>query len=170
MILDSEHSQDDRTSLASKAVQALGPYVDRDGFAVATPDELFDDSIKTLVSAQKLPLQHARFVGDVYLVDRRVVGADWLRSPARSSAPPTHIVFASLKGGVGRSTALCVLAAHLAARGRRVLAIDMDLEAPGLGNMLLPGKTLPEFGLLDWLVERGVGPIDDQFCVEMVGP
>ena len=36
--------------------------------------------------------------------------------------------------------------------------------------MLLPGKTLPEFGLLDWLVERGVGPIDDQFCVEMVGP
>jgi len=110
------------------------------------------------------------FKGQVNLVDRRIVGADWLRDPAPSARPPIRFVFASIKGGVGRSTALCVLAAHLASQGRRVLAIDMDLEAPGLGNMLLPGDTLPEFGLLDYLVEQSLGSLDDQFYADMIGP
>ena len=98
-----------------------------------------------------------------------MVGADWLRNPAPSASPPIRFVFASIKGGVGRSTALCVLAAHLAVHGRRVLTIDMDLEAPGLGNMLLPNGTLPEFGLLDYLVEQSLGPLDDQFYADMIG-
>ena len=50
-----------------------------------------------------------------------------------------------------------------------MLAIDMDLEAPGLGNMLLPGETLPTFGLLDYFVEQSLGALDDQFYVDMVG-
>jgi CobQ/CobB/MinD/ParA nucleotide binding domain len=83
-------------------------------------------------------------------------------------AQPQCFVFASIKGGVGRTTALCVLAADLAAKGRRVLTIDMDLEAPGLGNMLLNEDTLPEFGLLDYLVERGLGELDDSFYADMI--
>jgi hypothetical protein len=78
-------------------------------------------------------------------------------------------VFASIKGGVGRSTALCVLASFLAFRGKRVLTVDMDLEAPGLGNMLLPGDTLPNFGLLDYLVEQHIGKLDDEFFADMTG-
>jgi cellulose biosynthesis protein BcsQ len=97
-----------------------------------------------------------------------MVGADWLRDIAPAAKPPLRIVFSSIKGGVGRSTALCVAAAHLAAQGRRVLAIDMDLEAPGLGNMLLPDGTLPKFGLLDYLVESGLLPVDDDFYVDLV--
>lgn len=162
-------SLETRQILAEKALEQLSAYVDSKGFAVATPDELFDDRLKDLSQARRVPLESPTFSGDVFLVDRRMVGADWLRSPAPYSAPPVRLVFASLKGGVGRSTALCVLAAHLSAQGRRVLAIDMDLEAPGLGNMLLPDDTLPDFGLLDFLVERSLRPLDDQFYADMVG-
>jgi CobQ/CobB/MinD/ParA nucleotide binding domain len=168
--LDDKPSANDRITLAAKALELLTPYVDGNGFAVATPDELFDDRLKNLQHARKIHLTDSAFNGTVNLVDRRMVGADWLRTPAPCAAPPMRIVFASIKGGVGRSTALCVLAADLAAQGRRVLAIDMDLEAPGLGNMLLPDGTLPEFGLLDYLVEHSFGPLDDQFYVDMIGP
>ncbi|VVD75918.1 ATPase [Pandoraea pneumonica] len=44
-----------------------------------------------------------------------------------------HVVtFYSFKGGVGRSMALVNVAAHIASKGKRVLLVDMDLEAPGL--------------------------------------
>jgi len=62
---------------------------------------------------------------------------------------------------VGRSTALAVLAWHLARQGKKVLAIDLDLEAPGLGSLLL--DELPDYGLVDWLVEALVGQPDPSF-------
>jgi hypothetical protein len=164
------HSADDRAALAGLAVQGLGAYVDGDGFAVATPQELFDDTLTDPEAAISIELDHPRFKGRIRLIDRRMVGADWLRTPLAVAPVPARFVFASLKGGVGRSTALCVLAAHLASTGRRVLAIDMDLEAPGLGNLLLPDSTLPEFGLLDYLVESEVGnALEDEFFADLVG-
>jgi MinD-like ATPase involved in chromosome partitioning or flagellar assembly len=42
------------------------------------------------------------------------------------------VTFYSYKGGVGRSMALANVAVLLARRGLRVLAVDWDLEAPGL--------------------------------------
>jgi tetratricopeptide (TPR) repeat protein len=42
------------------------------------------------------------------------------------------VTFYSWKGGVGRTMALANTAVQLARRGRRVLAVDWDLEAPGL--------------------------------------
>jgi hypothetical protein len=163
-------SPEERTSFAALAVTELGAYVDKDGFAIATPDELFDDRLKDIGSSIKLKVSHDLFKGTVNLVDRRMVGGDWLRSPTPASGRPPRFVFASVKGGVGRSTALCVLAAELASKGRRVLAIDMDLEAPGLGNLLLPDATLPEFGLLDYLVElEGGNSLDDEFFADIVG-
>lgn len=170
VVLNEKYSTETRTILASKAAAILGSYVDSDGFSVATPEELFDDRLKNLTKARKIHLKSSTFSGEVLLIDRRMVGADWLRDVAPTAMPPLRVVFASIKGGVGRSTALCVLAAHLAAQGRRVLAIDMDLEAPGLGNMLLPDETLPTFGLLDYLVEQSLGTLDDQFYADMVGP
>ena len=107
-------------------------------------------------------------VGDlgVRLIERRIVGSEWMLPPARSSRR-TRITFASLKGGVGRSTALCVVAAHLSMRGRRVLAIDFDLEAPGIGTMLLDRTELPLFGTIDYLVENGLSGIDDRFMADL---
>lgn len=106
----------------------------------------------------------------VRLVDRRLVGVDWLQKPSPPAAPPPRFVFASLKGGVGRSTALAMVAAHLAARGRRVLAVDLDMEAPGLGPLLLTESTLPKFGLIDALVENGMSRLDTHFYADLVGP
>lgn len=40
--------------------------------------------------------------------------------------------FYSFKGGVGRTMALVNAAVHLAMRGRNVLVVDFDIEAPGL--------------------------------------
>jgi MinD-like ATPase involved in chromosome partitioning or flagellar assembly len=45
---------------------------------------------------------------------------------------PAIVTFYSLRGGVGRTTALAATARILAGMGRRVLCIDMDFEAPGL--------------------------------------
>ncbi|UVK45089.1 AAA family ATPase [Mesorhizobium sp. AR07] len=109
-------------------------------------------------------------VGDhsIFFLDRRLVGADWLLPPQSASGIP-RIVFSSLKGGVGRSTALAVLAAHMSGRGQRVLAVDLDLEAPGIGTMLISPDVLPKFGTLDYLVENGMSGIDDEFIALMTG-
>ncbi|HWG21539.1 MAG TPA: AAA family ATPase [Terracidiphilus sp.] len=170
VLLSDSKTPAERSQLASRAQDELGAYVDKGGFAVATPEELFDDTLTSLAAALRLSVRHKLFEGYVYLVDRRIVGADWLRTPEPSAGAPARIVFSSLKGGVGRSTALCVVAADLASKGRRVLAIDMDLEAPGLGNLLLPNDTLPEFGLLDYLVELESGnPLEDEFYADIIG-
>lgn len=47
---------------------------------------------------------------------------------------PFWVTFYSYKGGVGRSLALANTAALLAQKGRRVVLIDFDLEAPGLDS------------------------------------
>ena len=46
--------------------------------------------------------------------------------------PPLICTFYSLKGGVGRTTALAYTALTLASKGHKVVCVDMDLEAPGL--------------------------------------
>lgn len=103
------------------------------------------------------------------IIDRRIVGSGWLAEPAKTVSMPLRIVFASLKGGVGRSTALTVVASDLAARGRNVLVIDLDLEAPGLGALLLPDDRMPRFGVLDYLVENGIGGISDAALSDFIG-
>jgi len=51
--------------------------------------------------------------------------------------PGQIITFYSYKGGVGRSAALANVSALLAQQGKRVLAMDFDLEAPGLHRYFL---------------------------------
>jgi MinD-like ATPase involved in chromosome partitioning or flagellar assembly len=48
---------------------------------------------------------------------------------------PIVCSFYSLRGGVGRSTALAYTATLLATKGRKVVCVDMDLEAPGLAAL-----------------------------------
>lgn len=95
----------------------------------------------------------------IRLLDRQVIGQDWLRTERFSSDDrhPPRIVFYGLKGGVGRSTALAMLAYRLAREGRRVLLLDFDLESPGLSGLLLPPDRVAAYGLIDWFVEDAVG-------------
>lgn len=59
--------------------------------------------------------------------------------------------FYSFKGGVGRSMALVNVAVELAQRGRRVLAVDFDLEAPGLDTFSLLSPDEPAPGLVEYV-------------------
>ncbi|MCP2167245.1 KGGVGR-motif variant AAA ATPase [Goodfellowiella coeruleoviolacea] len=62
----------------------------------------------------------------------------------------TVITFYSYKGGVGRSFTLANVAVLLARWGYRVLAVDWDLEAPGLHHYFAPVlPTAPEGGVVD---------------------
>lgn len=94
----------------------------------------------------------------------------WVEPEKVDPAPKGHarrIVFYSYKGGVGRTTALVLTAMVLAQMGKRVAVVDFDLEAPGIGAILLPKRhrlpgesiseeerqLLPDKGLADYLVE-----------------
>ncbi|PYQ90787.1 MAG: hypothetical protein DMG02_08460 [Acidobacteria bacterium] len=56
-----------------------------------------------------------------------------------------HITtFYSFKGGVGRTQALVNVGVELALRGRRVLLVDFDLEAPGIDTYPLPKRYMYE--------------------------
>lgn len=89
---------------------------------------------------------------NVWVLDRLATDTDWANiAPESSSAP--RIVFFSIKGGVGRSTALAATAWSLAQAGKRVLVVDLDLESPGLSSNLLPEDRRPTYGVTDWLVE-----------------
>ena len=61
--------------------------------------------------------------------------------------------FYSYKGGTGRSMALANFAWILAACGKRVLAIDWDLEAPGLHRYFRPFLIDPELFETDGLID-----------------
>jgi len=157
---------EERIKLISKHIRSkLGSYARTDR-VLAGLNDVGVNSV--LADNAVLAIKVGRY--RVRLLDRRLVGADWLRAPAVVAPPPPRFVFASLKGGVGRSTALSVAAADLASHGKRVLAIDLDMEAPGLGAMLLDAGTVPEFGVIDALVENGMTPLDDQFFTDLVGP
>lgn len=81
--------------------------------------------------------------------------------PASPDVGPPIIVFASFKGGVGRTTALASFALIRARRGERVVVIDFDLDAPGVGVLLAAdeqGTTAP-WGVVDYMLERQHGPV-----------
>lgn len=170
-VLRDDIGQRSMTLANELAKEKMGSYVDPD-FAVCSVDDIFDDELKNL----DLNENYSRKVNisaevelDVFYFERRVTGADWQRYFSSYSGP-ARIVFSSIKGGVGRTTALCVVAASLSKAGKRVLAIDLDLEAPGLGNMLLTPDTLPELGLLDYFVETNLNNFDLSNVQELIGP
>lgn len=158
-------SDDQKDAITQALMTALGPYA-RDDRCVAGPDDFGVDEILSEEPLLNVMVGKRR----VRLADRRIVGADWLRAPVEQADGPPRFVFASIKGGVGRSTALAVTAAHLAFQGMKVLVLDLDMEAPGLGWMLLDDDTRPEFGVIDALVENGVSGWDNFFLADLVSP
>jgi MinD-like ATPase involved in chromosome partitioning or flagellar assembly len=81
----------------------------------------------------------------------------------------TIVTFYSYKGGVGRSMALANIAILLARRGLSVLAVDWDLEAPGLENYFSYfTMDVQRAGLLTMLMDvakSGTADYRDYVCV-----
>ena len=80
----------------------------------------------------------------------------WSLDEVDQRTQPPIVTFFSQKGGVGRSTALVATALSLCRKGHSVFLVDLDLEAPGLGKMLLHQE--PPNGLIDWLVNPEAVP------------
>lgn len=86
---------------------------------------------------------------------------------------PLVVTFYSFKGGVGRSTALGLVAGILASRNRRVVMVDFDLEAPGISVLFqtdVENINEEQYGVLDYLHQRYLTPdqniptIDNCIC------
>lgn len=137
----------------------LGDYAGDGGKILLFREDLFDPEV-VFKSPDILDLYLPGLDMPIRLIDRQITGQDWLRPSRLEVGTPPRLVFYGLKGGVGRSTALTILAYELARSGKRVLLIDFDLESPGLSSLLLPPDRLADFGLVDWFIEDGVGQGD----------
>ena len=93
----------------------------------------------------------------VYLHDRLLIGSEWDTDLPEEETSPKRFTLYSMKGGVGRSTTVSILAWHLASKGKRVLVVDLDLESPGVGTTLLDENNRPLYGVVDWFVEDALG-------------
>lgn len=151
----------DAKNLAAKLHKALERYSPGLHAVLLFENDLIDAD-DVMRSPDGVPLATAP---GVTLVDRMLTNQEWLRKPvAATAAVPLATAF-SIKGGVGRSTALALLAWHLARKGKKVFVVDLDLEAPGIGSMLL--DSLPDFGVVDWLIESLVGEPDAGLLSQM---
>ncbi|MDZ7753846.1 MAG: ParA family protein [Gammaproteobacteria bacterium] len=74
---------------------------------------------------------------------------------------PVTATFYSLRGGVGRSTALAITARLLAEQDLKVVCLDMDLEAPGLASLFgVEGQLGDHQGIVELLLalDQGLQP------------
>ena len=125
------------------------------------PNGVFSSSDALLLGQNPLQQQ-------VRILDRQLMGQDWLRKPLSRDAHPPRATLFGIKGGVGRSTALAVWAWRLVQAGKKVLVIDLDLESPGVTTTLLPEDSRPRFGIVDWMVEDLVGQSDSELLDDLV--
>ncbi|MBF0176838.1 MAG: hypothetical protein HQL63_08330 [Magnetococcales bacterium] len=147
--------------LAKRLHTCLGGYSPGQGRILLEHSDLIDKA-DILDSPQRLQIADE----EAFLIDRLLTNQEWLVKPVVENLPlPTAAAF-SIKGGVGRSTALAAWAWGLARQGRRVLVVDLDLEAPGIASLLL--DELPGFGLVDWLVESLANQADAALLDDML--
>ena len=167
LVLREDYRPEQLSALSSEVTTVLQGYASSQ--PLASPDDLFDEALNDdgndgweLIELESGERQYVRYI------ERRIVGNDWVRgifSPLENTPP--IVVFSSHKGGVGRSTALSLACAEFARLGKSVLAVDLDLEAPGIGGMFNAPDSLPLYGAIDYYVEFGRSPIDSDFVSNM---
>lgn len=96
---------------------------------------------------------------EVRELNRRLSKGAWFGQPIIPPWPINDktvpiLAFFSFKGGVGRTTALSSVAIQLARANKRVCVIDLDLEAPGAGVSFPLAGEGPQYGVVDYLLER----------------
>lgn len=160
-------------ALKARLVETLGGYASK----LPVVEGLLAEKLLKDPSSRKKKIDIEGRLYEFTYVDRRVVGNDWLNksSAIKDTLINKRVVFYSIKGGVGRSTALTVYAAYLAQKGKRVLVVDLDVEAPGLGAILLNASSdptkdqRPKFGVIDYLLENSLVDMADSTLVDFIG-
>jgi len=100
------------------------------------PEDMLDRRLLRMISVEGR---------DVPVIEQQATGDGWTSLPIEGSDRDTGnaVALYSFKGGVGRTTTTTLLAWQLAKRGKKVLVVDLDLESPGLGELLLPAGRQP---------------------------
>lgn len=88
------------------------------------------------------------------------------------------VTFYSFKGGVGRTQALANVAVALARQGKRVIAVDMDMESPGLHAFFGPERSrtwnraelATHEGLIDFLERAAKVPDEEPRVTDLLLP
>ncbi|MFE7412068.1 tyrosine-protein kinase family protein [Streptomyces laurentii] len=116
-------------------VQSLLPDANIVRHDLLTPDEAAflgqEEELSPAPAQAELPLwPEALASGKATEITVRFPSKDYGTLPS-----PVVATFYSLRGGVGRSTALAHAARVIASQGLTVLCVDMDLEAPGLASL-----------------------------------
>ena len=94
----------------------------------------------------------------VWVFEKYITNVYWdakKRKKAKCPLSGKLVSFYSFKGGVGRTTTMMMSAIGAARRGKKVVVLDFDLEAPGVSSFF-PEDALSQYGILDFLVESNV--------------
>lgn len=133
-------------------------------------------SVRNVLGGQDTPIDAGgRWTG----IERTIGKEAWLTTTPpeapwkliKRKTPPI-VTFHSFKGGVGRTTLVAVHAIRLASRKspERVAIVDLDLEAPGVGDLF---GVRTERGTLDVIVDHiatGVLNLDGAFAAAQIDP
>ncbi|MBO0348408.1 AAA family ATPase [Phormidium pseudopriestleyi FRX01] len=125
------------------------------GYQLLTPEEADEQGPESI----QLPLP---LWSDLLMAPEPDQVADLLDEEI--SPRPLVVTFYSFKGGVGRSTALGLVSGILARRNRRVVMVDLDLEAPGISILFKPDmdrSNSEQYGVVDYLHQRFLTPDQD---------
>lgn len=135
-------------------------------------------AILNLVREERRPIEPRDKFPGWWIIERHAAKSAWTSGthcppwPLNDRTPPI-LSFYSHKGGVGRTTTLCAVAVNLARQGKKVVLVDLDLEAPGLGTLVADSAV--EFGVTDYLLEslvtgEGYRPDLREFMVRQSDP
>jgi len=99
-----------------------------------------------------------------YRLERRFSKQSWLEVQGTPQEPwslvdeaPTVLSFYGFKGGVGRTTALAAFALFAAEElSKNVVVVDLDLESPGIGSLLVGAGVEIDLGVVDFLLEQQI--------------
>ena len=156
-----------REAIVATLRSASGQYWTGDlwlvGTAATKNDQIFFDAAWSegvaVDSTGRLRLNDRHRNRSAWFLPRERSRPIWAMEPG-----PPVVVFHSIKGGVGRTTALASYAISRARRGERIAVVDFDLDAPGLGRLLdADGEgTTARWGVVDFLLESTENlPLDD---------
>jgi hypothetical protein len=93
-------------------------------------------------------------IRNIFYIDRQIQLNNWNIQKQYQSKSPI-VCFYSFKGGLGRTTAMALVGMQLARSGKKVLLMDLDLEAPGLASLFSYQyeDILKINGVVDYLVD-----------------
>ncbi len=154
----SKEQQTTLNKFSRELTECLGAYGFPPDHAILYGNDLMQGENILISSDRHLVAQEGNL--KIWLLDRQIIGQDWIRAQLIRATQNPRVTFFGIKGGIGRSTALVIWAWRLAKQGKKILIIDLDLESPGVSSTLLPSEYLPDYGIVDWFVEDGVGQAD----------